>query len=101
MHGSKRRICSVMAILFLTLWVGSSAWAQYQGGIPWQVGHVAVCGDGNCNMLFISGNNATLLDSFHAGQSGMTDSAAMNNTMHLLVANDHGGSDIVEISIAS
>ena len=112
MHSSiiKRvRIAAMLfLVLFLVLGLAGTSQAQYDGGIPWHVGDVAVCfGDGTCNMLRVAAGSpptVTLLDQFSDGLSGAgaTNGAAINNTMHLLVTDAGGtGSNIVEYSIAS
>ena len=110
----------IAAMLFLGIFsaVGfvGSAWAQYKGGVSWQVGDIIVCfGNGMCNVLRIVNVNGVptpqLLDQISDGLTGAgaTNGAAINNTLHVLATdatidpNTHNpaASKIVEYTIAS
>lgn len=101
MHSSVKRVCSIAAILVLGLGFTGRALA---GGIPWQVGDIAVCyGGGKCNVVRIHGGTVQLLDSLSDGILGNTGGVALDNTLHVLATDDHGGgqSKVVVYSIAS
>lgn len=91
-------------VLFLILSSTSQAASGFAGGKPWQIGDIIVCfGGGSCNVLRIVNGTPTLLDQFSDGLLGDTHGVAINNTLHLLVADNAGGgaSDVVEYTIAS
>src|SRR5438105_12461479 len=74
MKSSTLKRTRIAAMLFLAILMvaglAGSAWAQYQGGKPWQVGDVIICfGSGTCNVVRVSGT-PTLLDQFSDGLLG-------------------------------
>lgn len=94
------------SVLTLLLALGNTSQAAtgFAGGQPWQIGDIIVCfGSGSCNVLRIVNGTPTLLDQFSDGLLGDTHGVAINNTLHLLVADNAGGtaSDVVEYTIAS
>jgi hypothetical protein len=100
---AKKNLITTMVFLAMLLTAGlvSTSWA---GGIPWQVGDVVVCyGGGNCNVLRIHGTSVQLLDTISDGISGNTGGVGLNNTLHVVATDDHGGgqSKVVVYSIAS
>lgn len=96
------RIAAVVVILVAAC-VGS-AWGQFYGGIPWQVGDIVVCfGNGTCNVLRNTSNGLKLLDQINDGLTGDTFGTGMNNTLHLVTTDNGGGtqSKVVVYTIAS
>src|SRR5258708_5338805 len=98
----------IAALLFLGILLTSSLLgtmpAAAAAGIPWQVGDVVVCyGGGKCNVLRIHGSVVQLLDTVSDGILGNTSGVALNNTLHVVATDDHGGgqSNVVVYSIAS
>src|ERR1700720_2913562 len=90
--------------IFLISWLVGTVSAAAPGGIPWQVGDVVVCYDGgNCNVLRIHGTSVQLLDTLSDGLLGSTGGVALNNSLHVLVADNAGGgqSKVFVYSIAS
>ena len=99
-----RGLCYSVLMLFLALGNTSQAATGFAGGQPWQIGDIIVCfGSGSCNVLRIVNGTPTLLDQFSDGLLGDTHGVTINNTLHLLVADNAGGaaSDVVEYTIAS
>jgi hypothetical protein len=106
-HCKLSRVAAVVMTL-LAIGVGN-VWGQgFQGGMPWQVGDIAICfGSGTCNMVRIVSGSPVVLDQFSDSGSvsvaGNTFTTSINNNLHLFVgdAGTGGSSNVVEYTIAS
>jgi hypothetical protein len=107
MRSSTLKPLHIAAMLLLVILEAVGLAGAQAGGIPWQVGDVVVCyGGGKCNVVRIHPNSPSpvqLLDTLSDGLLGTTGGAALNNTLHLIATEDHGGgqSKVFVYSIAS
>ncbi|HXY49525.1 MAG TPA: hypothetical protein VEI01_08765, partial [Terriglobales bacterium] len=116
MRSDIRRMSNIAAMLFLVLGLAGISQATtpttgYAGGNPWQVGDVIICfGSGTCNVLRIVAGTPVLIDQIfdanppnNVATPGDTRGVAINNTLHVVVTDNGGGSqsNVVVYTIAS